>query len=91
MKILVTGANGQLGQSLKKLASKYSNFEFVFTDIDELDICNERHVLEFISKTKPDYLINTAAYTAVELAEENEKLARKLNAEAVGFLADACK
>lgn len=91
MKILVTGANGQLGQSLKKLASKYSDFEFVFTDIDELDICNEKHVLEFISAIKPEYVINTAAYTAVELAEENEKLARKLNAEAVGFLADACK
>lgn len=91
MKILVTGANGQLGQSLRKLASKYSDFEYLFTDVDELDICHEKQVLEYISIHKPGYVINTAAYTAVDLAEENEKAARKLNAEAVGFLADACK
>lgn len=90
MKILITGSKGQLGQSLKKLSSKYEGFSITYTDIEELDICHEKQVLEFITELKPDYVINTAAYTAVEQAEENEKAARKLNADAVGYIADAC-
>lgn len=90
MIILVTGANGQLGQSLKKLASKLGGYDFHFTDLEELDIQNERDVLAYISSLKPNYVINTAAYTAVDAAEDHEKLARLVNAQAVGFLADAC-
>ncbi len=82
-KILVTGANGQLGQSIRSVYSEYNNFEIVFTDVEELDICNLQQLIEFTKKTNIDYLINCAAYTAVDKAEHEQVMARKLNADAV--------
>lgn len=86
MKILVTGANGQLGSELKVLA-KNMDWNFTFTDIEELDLFDTANTEKFISDLKPDYLINCAAYTAVDKAESDVEVARKLNASVPGELA----
>ncbi|MRT94276.1 dTDP-4-dehydrorhamnose reductase [Ancylomarina sp. 16SWW S1-10-2] len=86
MKILVTGANGQLGSEIKGLAELYSNLEFVFAGRSELDICNKANVFEFVSKNQIDGIINCAAYTAVDKAETHYKAAELVNATAVGNL-----
>lgn len=89
-KILVTGANGQLGNECRTLAERIANAEFVFTDVAELSITDSNSVAEIFSKNKFDYCINAAAYTAVDLAETETELAQLINATAVGYLADAC-
>ncbi len=88
-RILITGANGQLGNEMRLLAKEYDNFTFDFTDIDELDLCNAESVLEYCERTKPSYIINCAAYTAVDRAEEDIELCRKVNRDAVENLAKA--
>lgn len=90
-KILVTGANGQLGNECRTLAESIVNAEFVFTDVAELSITDSNAVEEMFSKNNFDYCINAAAYTAVDLAETETALAQLINATAVGYLADACK
>lgn len=90
MKILVTGGLGQLGKSLQKISKDY-NYDFLFTDIAELDITKEADVNEFIEKQKPDIVVNAAAYTAVDKAEDDEEMALLLNAKAVENLAKACE
>lgn len=77
MKILITGSNGMLANAIKE-ELKYE--ELICTDVAELDITNSEKVNEFIKKTKPEYIINCAAYTAVDKAEENEEIAYKINA-----------
>jgi dTDP-4-dehydrorhamnose reductase len=89
MKILVTGANGQLGNELRVLAPTFPDFEFGFTDIDELDITNEAAVAEYVSAFSPGAIINCAAYTAVDKAEEETARAMLINATAAGILARA--
>lgn len=89
MKILVTGANGQLGNELQLIAKKQIH-DFVFTDLPELDITNEEMVKQFFSQSNPDAVINAAAYTAVDKAETDRELAFKINALASGILAAAC-
>ena len=89
MKILVTGANGQLGNELRLIAEN-SKHNFLFTDLPELDITNEKMVNEFFQTNKPDACINCAAYTAVDKAETDKELAFKINAEAPRILASAC-
>jgi dTDP-4-dehydrorhamnose reductase len=81
-KILVTGANGQLGSELKKL-SKDEQFEFVFTDVNELDITDIQACTVFFDKVKPHFVINCAAWTAVDKAESDKQLAWKINVDAV--------
>jgi dTDP-4-dehydrorhamnose reductase len=81
-KILVTGANGQLGSELKKL-SKDEPFEFIFTDVNELDITDIQACTAFFGKVKPHFTINCAAYTAVDKAESDKQLAWKVNVDAV--------
>ncbi len=78
-KIIVTGANGQLGQEIKQLSATLSNADFVFTDIDTLDLSNIDLVNEFISDVRPDILINCAAYTAVDKAETETDAASLVN------------
>ncbi|SDG79421.1 dTDP-4-dehydrorhamnose reductase [Chitinophaga filiformis] len=89
--ILVTGANGQLGQALKKIAADYSGFSFVYTDFNELDITSEEAVSNLFSQQEIHACINCAAYTAVDKAENDEELAFKLNFEAVLNLANICQ
>ena len=91
-KILVIGANGQLGNCFKKLSSDFdSNFEFNFASSEDLDITDRNAVDDFIDDYKPDFCINAAAYTAVDLAEKEAEKAYAVNAEAVGNIAEACK
>ncbi len=89
-KILVIGANGQLGNCFRKLAPDFdSNFEYKFVDSSELDITNRNAVLDFFSDYQPDFCINAAAYTAVDLAETEAEKAYAVNAEGVQNLAEA--
>ena len=89
-KILVTGANGQLGNELRVLATEgCPGCEFLFTDIAELDICNAPAVESYVEQNGADVIINCAAFTAVDKAESEEALARKINADAPGILARA--
>ena len=90
MTILVTGGNGQLGCSLR-LASAESSHRFIFTDVEELDITSAEAVATFFEREKVDVVVNCAAYTAVENAEDNEALADEINHKAVALLAEACK
>ncbi|MCK9423918.1 MAG: dTDP-4-dehydrorhamnose reductase [Bacteroidales bacterium] len=87
MKILVTGSNGQLGNELKILASQYPSFEFLFTDIGELDITDEKAIDVLVRQENHAAIINCAAYTAVDKAEQEEKMAFLINAKATGNLA----
>ena len=80
-KILVTGANGQLGNEMRLLAEEHKNFEYFFTDVAELDICDEQAVMDFVSAHQIDVIVNCAAYTAVDKAEDNVELCDKLNAD----------
>jgi dTDP-4-dehydrorhamnose reductase len=90
-KILVTGSNGQLGSELKELASSYSQFEFLFLDREQLPIHDPVKVQNSITEYQPAYLINCAAYTAVDKAEVETELANDINGTAVGVLASVCK
>jgi len=78
-KILVTGSNGQLGSAIRKLEKSFPGFQFVFTDIAELDLLDFAAVDEFVSKENISICLNCAAYTAVDKAEDEEKLALKVN------------
>ena len=88
--ILVTGKNGQVGNELVKLSAQYPQFDYEFTDVAELDITNAELVGNFFAERKPMCCINAAAYTAVDKAETDQALALKINAEAVGILAENC-
>ena len=90
-KILVTGSNGQLGKSIKKWERKYPNTFFVYTDVAELDITNVQKVCSFVEQGNYSHIINCAAYTAVDKAEEEYELAKKINAIGPANLAKAAK
>lgn len=90
-RILVTGSQGQLGSCIKEISDKYTEFEFIFTDITELDITSYEEVTLFIQENKPDWVINTAAYNAVDKAETETQKALLLNANAVEYLSEATK
>jgi dTDP-4-dehydrorhamnose reductase len=89
-KILVTGANGQLGKDMRALEIKYAQYDFVFADHSELPIEDESKVDEYVKQLQPFALVNCAAYTAVDRAESEKEKAELINAKAVGFLAAAC-
>ncbi|MDR1680803.1 MAG: dTDP-4-dehydrorhamnose reductase [Prevotellaceae bacterium] len=89
MKILVTGSKGQLGYALQSLAAHFPQWRFVFVDIDELDITAGDEVMEFTGLHRPDIIINTAAYTAVDKAEDEPAAAEQVNAFAAGNLVKA--
>jgi dTDP-4-dehydrorhamnose reductase len=91
MNILITGANGQLGNEMRALAANHTSHTYFFTDVDELDICNESAVNAFFEKNSINIIVNCAAYTAVDAAEDNEELSNKLNNTAPGYLAKAAQ
>jgi len=89
MKVLITGSKGQLGLSIKKLAPEFPDYRFIYTDVEELDITKADDIRKFISDTNPEVIINCAAYTAVDKAEEDTEKAHLLNTTAPGYLAKA--
>lgn len=86
--VLITGANGQLGSEIRKISNLYPELKFSFTDLAELDITSAEKVADFLTGFKPEFLVNCAAYTAVDKAETDEPTATLLNAIAVGILAE---
>lgn len=91
MNILVTGANGQLGNEMQVLSEEHARHTCFFTDVQELDICDEQAVHEFVKGNRIDVIVNCAAYTAVDKAEDNRALCDKLNHVAPGYLAAAAE
>ena len=91
MRILVTGANGQLGSEMRKLSVENVQHDYIFTDVQELDICNALVVNNFVRDNHVDIIVNCAAYTAVDKAEDNAELCDRLNHQAPGYLADAAE
>jgi dTDP-4-dehydrorhamnose reductase len=89
MNILVTGSNGQLGSEIKDVSASYKSFRFFFMDLPVLDICNSSELDIFIAKNKIDTVINCAAYTAVDAAEENAVIAEQVNEAGVFNLVHA--
>lgn len=89
MKILVTGANGMLGQDLCPILED-EGFEVVETDIDTLDITDIKNVEKVLGEEKPDYVVHCAAYTNVDKAEEDKETAHKINALGTKNLAQTC-
>ena len=89
MNILITGCNGQLGNEMQLLEKEHPQHTFFNTDVQELDITDQQTVEQFVNENRIDGIVNCAAYTAVDKAEENEELARLLNSVAPAYLAAA--
>lgn len=87
--ILITGANGQLGNEMRLQAAENPAYTCIFTDVAELDICDEKAVMEYVEAHQIDVIVNCAAYTAVDKAEDNQELCDRLNHWAPGYLARA--
>lgn len=81
--ILVTGAYGQLGNEVRILSANYPEYNFMFTDVDSLDITDKNELIDFVTGNDIRYIINCAAYTAVDKAEDDTELCEKINATAV--------
>jgi dTDP-4-dehydrorhamnose reductase len=91
IKILVTGSNGQVGSEIKELSSSYLQYEFIFVSREALSIVDEAAVQKAFELHRPQFVINCAAYTAVDKAEQEKDLSISVNATAVGTLARMCK
>lgn len=89
MNILITGCNGQLGNEVQLLEKEYQEHTYFNTDVQELDITDKEAVRSFVNEHQIDGIVNGAAYTAVDKAEENQTLCQLLNATAPGYLAEA--
>ncbi len=89
--ILVTGGNGQLGSELKEIAPNYQDYNFLFTDVKDLDITNHTTVAAFIESNNITVIINCAAYTAVDKAESEPELSDAINYLAVANFAQIAK
>ncbi|MEO5562555.1 MAG: dTDP-4-dehydrorhamnose reductase [Chitinophagaceae bacterium] len=89
-KVIITGANGQLGQELNRLSSAFPGLDFVFLSKENLSIHDTESVRNTFKKYQPAFCINCAAYTAVDKAETEKDLAKQINADAVGVLAAVC-
>ena len=87
-KILVTGANGQLGSELRELSNFVNQYKWIFIDRQELDLSDLQNLADNITNVSPDLIINCAAYTAVDKAEEECELADVLNHQAVAIMAN---
>lgn len=89
-RILVTGGNGQLGEAIRR-AAEGSTYHYLFATVDELDICKQADVERYVTENNIDTIINCAAYTDVEGAEDNTEIAHAINNTAVANMANACK
>ena len=89
MKILVTGCNGQLGNEMQLLEAEHPQHTYFNTDVAELDITDQQAVEAFVSDNEIDGIVNCAAYTAVDKAEENQEFCTTLNTVAPAYLAAA--
>ncbi len=89
--ILVTGAYGQLGNEVRLLSANYPHYNFMFTDVDSLDICDKSMLLDFVQGNDIRYIINCAAYTAVDKAEDEPELCEKINTKAVKNLGEVAQ
>ena len=83
MQILITGCNGQLGTEMRNLSAEHASHSYFFTDVAELDITDRDAVQAFVNDNAIDLIVNCAAYTNVDKAEEDEATARLINAQAV--------
>ena len=90
-RFLVTGCKGQLGYDVVRELNKRGIYDILNLDVDDMDITDREFVRKTIMEYKPEYVIHCAAYTAVDKAEENEELARKINEDGTKNIADACK
>jgi dTDP-4-dehydrorhamnose reductase len=89
--ILITGANGQLGNELRIVSKNYYGYDFVFTDLETLDISDPEQTVDFIAKSKPDWIINCAAYNLVDKAESEPEAALLINGTAVKNITEAIR
>ncbi len=89
MRVLITGSNGQLGSEIRELSRSYNMVNFIFKDLPDLDICNFDELQNFIIENNINAVINCAAYTAVDKAEEDEQIAKKVNSEGVSNIVKA--
>jgi dTDP-4-dehydrorhamnose reductase len=87
--ILVTGASGQLGSEIRERSARYSGYNFVFTDLDELDITNPVSTSAIIAEHSPSWIVNCAAWTAVDRAEDEEEAATLINGKGVENIVSA--
>ena len=90
-KILVTGANGQLGSEIKELAGNYPDLDFIFTDIADFPLDKTEEIIANFNRIQPDVVINCAAYTAVDKAEQDQVTADAINHLAIATLASLCQ
>ena len=89
MKILVTGGKGQLGCEINKLSTNH-NYDWLFSDADTLNFYDLKNINVFLDKFMPDIIINCAAYTSVDSAEDNFELANTINHKAISLIAKWC-
>ena len=87
--ILITGSNGQLGNEMQVASKEFPQFNYLFTDIENLDICDKVALDRFVKTNSVDIIVNCAAYTAVDKAEDDEELCYKINKEAVKNIAES--
>lgn len=89
MNILITGCNGQLGNEIQLIQPLYPQHIFFNTDVEQLDITNQQAVEDYVNENAIDGIVNCAAFTAVDKAEEQQQLCQAINAEAPAYLAYA--
>lgn len=90
-RILITGAKGQLGNELKVVSKKFYGYEYIFTDIDKLDLTNPGNTADFIHESRPDWIINCAAYNFVDKAESEPQTAMAANSASVKNITDVIR
>ena len=81
--ILITGSHGQLGNEMQQAAARFPAFNFLYTDVEDLDICDKAALTTFVKANKVNMIVNCAAYTAVDKAEDDVALCYKINSDAV--------
>jgi dTDP-4-dehydrorhamnose reductase len=89
--ILITGSNGQLGSEMQQAAKRFPSFKYIFTDVAELDICDKNTLNNFVKENGVNFIVNCAAYTAVDKAEDDVELCYKINRDAVKNIAEVAQ